>query len=84
MQTAVIEAKRVAGDKNVYIGGGAKTEDQALRLGLVDELEVHIEPVLFGGGTRLFAELGPDPVGLERIRLIEGPVTTHLRFRVLR
>lgn len=58
--------------------------DQALRLGLVDELNLHIEPALLGGGTRLFADVGRDRIRLERTRLIEGPSTTHLRFRVLR
>jgi dihydrofolate reductase len=64
--------------------GGAVTVDQALRLGLVDELDLHIEPVLLGGGTRLFAEVGDDPIKLERTRLVEGPTSTHVRFRVPR
>lgn len=64
--------------------GGASTVDQALRLGLVDELNLHIEPVLLGGGTRLFADVGRDQIRLERTRLVEGPVSTHLRYRVLR
>jgi hypothetical protein len=47
-------------------------------------LNLHIEPVLLGGGTRLFAYPGYDQIRLERTRLIEGPRTTHVRFRVLR
>lgn len=74
----------VPGDKNVHVMGGASTADQALRLGVVDELNLHIEPVLLGGGTRLFADLRPEPIKLERTRLIEGKDSTHLRFRVLR
>jgi dihydrofolate reductase len=58
VQSAIAQAKAPAGDKNVYIGGGASTADQALRLGLADELNLHIEPVLPGGGTRLFADVG--------------------------
>lgn len=82
--SAVAQAKAAAGDKDVYIGSGASTADQALRLGLVDELNLHVEPVLLGSGTRLFAQVGRNPIRLERARLIEGPITTHLRFRVLR
>jgi dihydrofolate reductase len=84
VEAAITRAKAAAGDKDVYIGGGASVADQALRLGLVDELNIHIEPVLLGGGTRLFADVGRDPIRLERSRLIEGKGTTHLRFRVLR
>lgn len=84
VETAVAQAKTAAGGKNVYIGGGASIADQALRLRLVDELNTHIEPVLLGGGARLFSGLGPGPIRLERTRLIEGEPTTHLRFRVLR
>jgi dihydrofolate reductase len=84
VEAAVTRAKAAAGDKDVYIGGGASVADQALRQGLVDELDIHVEPVLLGGGTRLFADVGRDPIRLERTRLIEGEGTTHLRFRVLR
>lgn len=82
VETAVAEAKAAAGGKNVYIGGGAGIADQALRLGLVDVLDLHIEPVLLGGGTRLFADLGGEPISLERTNLIAGDPTTHVRFRV--
>lgn len=82
-ETAIALAKAAAGEKNVYVMGGASTADQALRSGLVDELDLHIEPVLLGGGTRLFADIGSDPIRLERIRLIEGEQSTHLRYRVL-
>jgi len=81
--TAVAKAKEAAKDGNVYLMGGADTIDQALRAGLVDELELHIEPVLLGGGTRLFDRLGPGPIKLERTDLVEGTPSTHLRFRVL-
>ena len=55
--------------------GGASIVDQALQLGLVDELNLHIEPVLLGGGTRLFADPGHNQIRLKRTRLIEGPRT---------
>lgn len=81
--TAIAKAKEAAKGGNVYLMGGANTIDQALRAGLVDELELHIEPVLLGGGTRLFDHLDPAPIKLERINLVEGTPSTHLRFRVL-
>ncbi len=81
----------VLGDSGAVVGGramhdhvGASVADQALRLGVVDELSLHAEPVLLGGGTRLFAGLRPGAIRLERTRLIEGEPTTRLRFRVLR
>jgi dihydrofolate reductase len=82
--SAIAEARAAAGEKNVYLMGGANTVDQALRLHLVDILNLHIEPVLLGRGTRLFANVGSDQIKLERTRLIEGTATTHLQFRVRR
>lgn len=61
--------------------GGTSTADQALRLGLVDELNPHIEPVLLGGGTRLSADVGRDPISLERTGLIDGKVSTTCVLR---
>jgi dihydrofolate reductase len=84
VETAIARAKAAAGGKNVHIMGGASTANQALRAGLVDELNLHIEPVVLGAGARLFVDVGPDPIRLERTRLVDGPVTTHLRFRLLR
>lgn len=84
VESAVAQAKAAAGDKNVLIMGGASTADQALQLGLVDQLNLHIEPVLLGGGTRLFADVGSDRIRLERTRLIEGPRATHVQYRILR
>jgi dihydrofolate reductase len=84
VETAIARAKAIAGDRNVYVMGGASTVDQALRLGLVDELALHVEPVLLGGGTRLFADIGPGPIRLERLELIDGKQSSHLRYRVLR
>lgn len=84
VQSAIKQAKAAAGDKNVLLMGGASTADQALQLGLVDQLSLHIEPVLLGGGTRLFADVGSDRIRLERTRLIEGPRATHVQYRILR
>jgi dihydrofolate reductase len=81
--TAIAMAKDVAGEKNVHIMGGADTANQALRLGLVDELVLHVEPVLLGGGARLFTDLGGERIRLERTKVLEGKRSTHLWFRVL-
>ena len=82
VEQAVEQAKAAAGDKNVTIGGGASTIQQCLAAGLVDELEVHIAPLLLGGGRRLFDNLSAEQVELESTRVVSSPVVTHLRFRV--
>jgi dihydrofolate reductase len=82
--TAMAEAKRAAGDKNVLVHG-AGIAQRALAEGLLDELEIHLVPVLLGAGRRLFEHLGVGQRELERVRVLEGEGgVTHLRFRVLR
>jgi dihydrofolate reductase len=84
IQTAMAEAKRAAGDKNVLVHGAA-TAQLALAAGVLDELEIHLVPVLLGRGRRLFENLGPEHTELERVRVIEGEDgMTHLRYRVRR
>jgi len=75
-------AKQAAGDKDVFIGGGAKTINEYLAVGLVDELELHVVPILLGGGERLFEGVGPD-VRLELLRVVEAPGVAHLKYRVV-
>jgi dihydrofolate reductase len=82
--SALAQARAVAGDRDISIGGGASTVQQYLGAGLVDEMQIHIVPVLLGAGIRLFEGIGPGRVKLETTRVIESPVVTHLRFRVLR
>jgi dihydrofolate reductase len=84
IESAIEQAKAAAGDKNVGIGGGASTIQQALRAGLVDEARVTVSPVLLGGGVRLFEGVGPDDGALELVGVVEGPKATHLKYRVLR
>jgi dihydrofolate reductase len=84
IQTAMVEAKRAAGGKNVLVHG-ATTAQLALAAGLLDELEIHLVPVLLGQGRRLFENLGPEHTELERVRVIEGEGgMTHLHYRVRR
>jgi dihydrofolate reductase len=84
VRTAMAEAKRAAGDKNVLVHGAAVAQ-LALAAGVLDELEIHLVPVLFGQGRRLFDERGPEHIELERTRVLEGEGgVTHLHYRVQR
>jgi dihydrofolate reductase len=81
IESALDQARRAAAGKDVFIGGGAVVINQYLAAGLVDELELHIVPLVLGGGARIFDGLGPD-LRLEQVRAIEGPGVTHLKYRV--
>ncbi|MFD3405714.1 dihydrofolate reductase family protein [Kribbella sp. NPDC058693] len=84
IESAVKQAKAVAGDGTVGVHG-ATAAQQALAAGLLDEIHVHLVPVLLGDGVRLFDLLGGAPVNLNRNRVIEaGSGVTHLRFEVVR
>ena len=84
LATAIAEAKRAAGDRNVLVHGSGIVQ-RALPAGLIDEFEIHLVPVLLGEGTPLFAHLGVQQRELERVRVLEGENgVTHLRFRVRR
>ena len=83
IESAVEQARAAAGEKDVLVAGGAAVAQQALSAGLLDELQIHVAPVLLGGGTRLFEGVGPE-AQLERDRVIDSPAATHLRYRVAR
>jgi dihydrofolate reductase len=83
VESAVEQAKKAAGDKDVAVGA-ASIAQQCLRAGLLDEIHVDLVPMLLGGGVRLFDHLGPEPIELERTRVIEAPDVTHLTFRVVK
>jgi len=82
VESAVAKALAAADGKVVGVHG-ASAARQCLAAGLLDEIQLHLAPVLLGGGTRLFDHLG-GPVELERVRVIETPAATHLRFRVVK
>jgi dihydrofolate reductase len=84
IERAVRRAQAAAGDKNVLVMGGPTAAQQAVRAGLVDEIRLHIVPVLFGGGTRLFDDLGTKHIELEPTEVVASPAATHLRFRVVK
>jgi dihydrofolate reductase len=84
VRTAMTRAKEAAGDKDVLVHG-AGTAQLALAAGVLDELEIHLVPVLLGQGRRLFDHLGPEHIELERTRILEGEAgVTHMRYRVQR
>jgi dihydrofolate reductase len=80
--SAMAQAKAAAGDRNVLVHG-AYTAQRALNAGVLDELQIHQIPVLFGRGRRLF-EVLPSRVELEIVRVIDTPEATHIRYRVRR
>jgi dihydrofolate reductase len=83
IESAIKQAKAAAGDK--YIGiAGANIAQQALKAGLIDEIYIHLVPILLGDGIRLFDQLGPNPLELEQIKVIEAPGVTHMRYRVVK
>jgi dihydrofolate reductase len=84
IENAIRRAQAAAGDKDVRLEGGASVANQALKAGLVDEFELHVVPVLLGGGVRLFDQVGPDWIELERLRVVDASQLTHLNFRVVK
>ena len=82
IESAMAQAKAAAGERNVVVLGGY-TAQRALEAGVLDELQIHQIPVLFGGGRRLFDVL-PSRVELEVVRVIDTPDATHIRYRVVR
>ena len=84
IESALNQAKRAAAAKDVLIMGGAKTINQFLAAGLVDEVNISMVQLLLGGGERLLDNLGDSPLRLEQTRVVEAPGVVHLRYRVAR
>jgi len=82
IESTMRQAKAAAGNRIVLVHG-AYTAQKALEAGVLDELQIHQIPVLFGGGRRLFDVL-PSRVELDIVRVIDTPTATHLRYRVRR
>jgi dihydrofolate reductase len=83
LESAIEQAKAVAGDKDVGVVGASLVQ-QCIRAGLLDEIHVDLVPVLLGDGVRLFDHLGTEPIELESTRMLEGAGVTHLTFRVVK
>jgi dihydrofolate reductase len=84
IESALEQARAAAEDKDVALGGGGSVAQQYLRAGLLDELHIHVAPILLGGGVSLFGELGADAPGLKLTSVIESPFVTHLTYEVER
>jgi dihydrofolate reductase len=84
IEAALEQAKEAAGGKDVALGGGADVAQQYLAAGLIDEMEIHVVPVLLRDGARLLENLVDADVKLEPVRTVEAPGVTHLKYRVLR
>jgi len=78
-ERAVELAREAAGDKDVSVGGGGETIQELIRAGLLDELLINQVPVILGGGTRLLDGIPPS-VGMEQLRVVEGPEAAHLFY----
>lgn len=79
-EAAIRQAQDAAGDRDVQVSGGANVAQQALDAGLLDELQIHVAPVLLGSGVRLFDQ--PERRPIELTRVVDSPRATHLAYRV--
>jgi dihydrofolate reductase len=84
IESALEQAKKAAGGKDVMLLGGGDVGRQYLAAGLLDELELHVTPLLLGDGARLLENLGDTGVRLEQVRAVEAPGVTHLKYRVVK
>jgi dihydrofolate reductase len=86
IEAALEQARAAARERDVAVGGGADVAQQYLKAGLLDQLNVHLAPVLLGDGTRLFEDgLAGSPAELERASVLESPSgVAHLSYRVVR
>ncbi len=83
-ESALEQARAAAGDRDVLVSGGADVAQQYLRAGVLDELQVHVVPLLLGAGVRLFDAAAAAPTRLEIARVIASPGATHIRYRPVR
>jgi dihydrofolate reductase len=81
IEAALEAARAAAGEKDVVVAGGASAGRQYLAAGLLDEMQIHVAPLLLGDGTKLFDGASAD---VELVRTIASPAVTHLRYRVVR
>lgn len=84
IEDALAQARAAAGDGIVAVMGGANVARQYLAAGLVDEISLHIVPVVFGDGVRLFGRTGAEHIELEQVETVPTDAATHVRYRVLK
>lgn len=82
IEAALARAQAAAGEKEVSVMGGAEIAQQFIRAGLIDEIQIHLVPVLFGSGIRLFDHLSSEHIQLETTEVINTTAAIHLRFRI--
>jgi dihydrofolate reductase len=80
IEQALDQARRAAGGKDVALAGGARAAREYLAAGLVDEMQLHLVPVLLGSGERMLEGIGDDLHGLRQVRAVAAPGVTHLKF----
>jgi dihydrofolate reductase len=84
IESALDQAQAAADGKDVSLAGGASVIQQSLRAGRVDQIQLHLVPILLGAGVRLFDRLEGAQIGLERTRVVDSPAVTHLTYRVVK
>ena len=84
IESALNKARAVAGDKNIWIMGGANIIQQYLNANLLDRIHLHIVPVLFTTGTRLFDQIWLDKIELKKTEVIDTPAATHIKYEILK
>jgi dihydrofolate reductase len=83
IESAYAQAKAAAGDRPISIAGGASCARQAIKAGVVDEIDLQVNPVILGSGERLFDGFDAGKPTLELTRVLEAPGVAHLRYRVI-
>src|SRR3954453_23904098 len=81
IESALEQAREAAGGKDVRLWGGGEVVQQYLAAGLLDVLELHVVPVVRGGGARVFGNLRDGEVQLEQVRAVEAPGVAHLKYK---
>jgi dihydrofolate reductase len=81
IDVALERAKAAARGKDVTLGGGANVAQQYLKAGLIDEMEIHVVPVLLGGGARLFDNTDSQQTTYECVRVVNSPTVSHYKYR---
>jgi dihydrofolate reductase len=84
IEAALERAREAAGGKDVALGGGATAAQQYLKAGLIDEMEIHVVPLLLGGGARLFDDTDGRQTDFECIRVVTSPAVAHYKYRLQR
>jgi dihydrofolate reductase len=84
IESALEQARAASGGKNVHLAGGASAVQQYLNAGLLDEIQIHVAPILLGGGTRLLDNLDTGAFELRQTRVRSSPYVTHLKYEVVK